>query len=119
MASQRLPWRVLAVLLCWLPLVATAGQDSDNNTAGGLNASQDLRHRVVIPQIIYFRIGSATFSDVDKVEFQVNPGAGIGNDQSYAGAVPPALGNGTPIAATGGGALQVEIQSNVGTVNLS
>ena len=68
----------LTLLMTYGPGIACAGQDSDNSLAGGLSVSQDLRHRVVIPQIIYFRIGSDTFGDVDKVRFDVNPGAGPG-----------------------------------------
>ncbi|MEM1434954.1 MAG: hypothetical protein AAGG11_12915 [Pseudomonadota bacterium] len=104
----------LLVLVGWAAL-ACAGQDSDNSAAGGLNVSQDLRHRVVVPQIIYFRIGTASPGAVDEVRFDLGPS--VGNNQSYSGAAPP-VGNGIPVAASGG-ALEVEIRSNVGTVNLS
>lgn len=109
----------LSVLLA--PMEQTsAGQQSDNNTAGGISVAVDLRHRVVIPQIIYFRLGSATPGVIDKLNFNVNAGAtGSGNNQSYAGTVPPPVGNGTSIAADSGGVLLVSIYANVGSVNLS
>lgn len=97
-----------------------AGQRSDNNTAGGISAAVDLRHRVVIPQIIYFRIGSDTPNVIEKLNFNVNAGAaGTGNNQSYSGVTPPPVGDGSSISADGGGVLRVSIYANVGSVNLS
>ncbi len=119
MVGRNLLSYLLALLLALCSPAIHAGQDSDNNTAGGLNVSQGLRHRVVIPQIIYFRIGSETFGNVDKVRFDVDPGAGTGNNQSYSGPLAAPIGDGTGITATGPGSLQVEVQSNVGSVNIS
>ncbi len=112
---------LVASALTFTPLEQlSAGQSTDNNLAGGLNVAVDLRHRIVIPQIIYFRIGSDTPGVIDKLNFNVNAGApGPGNNQNYAGPVPPAIGNGSSIVADGGGALQVRIYANVGSVNLS
>mgnify|MGYP001820911504 CR=1 FL=1 len=108
---------IFALLGTWPP--AHAGQDRDNNTAGGLNVSVDLAHRVVIPQILYFRLGSDTFGDIDLVEFNITPGgAGIGDNQTYSGATSVPIGDGTPITSANG-TLTVEIMANVGTVTLS
>ena len=96
-----------------------AGQDRDNNPSGGLEVSIDLRHRVVIPQILYFRLGSDTMGNIDTVTFNVAPGApGAGNNQSYGGPATVPLGDGTPITSPTG-TLPVQIMANVGTVNLS
>lgn len=107
----------------FLLLVATsleAGQDRDTSTAGGLNVSVDLRHRVVVPQILYFRVGSNAIGSIDEVSFDVNPaGVGAGNQQSYTGSAVAPIGDGTPIAATANGILPVSIMANVGTLTLS
>lgn len=107
-------------LLAMLTGTSYAGQSSDNNLNGGLNVAVDLRHRIVIPQIIYFRIGSSRPGDIDKLRFQVAPGgAAAGNNQAYSGSSTPPVGDSTPIAATGGGALNVFIAANVGTLTLT
>lgn len=94
-----------------------AGQASDSNANGGFNVSVDLRHRVVIPQVLYFRIGG---TGIEKLSYRVTAGAtGTGNNQSYSGTVPPPVGDGTPIAAGSGGVLPVSIYGNIGNVNLS
>lgn len=96
-----------------------AGQARDNNTAGGLQARVSLKHRVIIPEIIYFRVGSAGFGDVDKVKFDVTPGGlGSGNNQSYSGTGVP-IGDGTVLNATSNGVLTVYLYANVGTINIS
>ena len=70
---------MLCLILLVSPGLLSAGQARDNSTAGGLNVSVDLRHRVVIPQILYLRIGSDGFGEVDKLNFDVAPGgAGVG-----------------------------------------
>ena len=97
-----------------------AGQRSDNNTAGGLNVAVDLRHRVVVPQILYFRVGSDSFGAVDEVRFDVNPaGVGAGNNQTHSGPNTVPIGDGAVIAATSNGALPVMIMANVGSLTLS
>lgn len=107
----------------FLLLVATsleAGQARDNSTAGGLNVAVDLRHRVVVPQILYFRVGSSAIGSIDEVSFDVNPaGVGVGNQQSYSGSAVAPIGDGTPMAATANGVLPVSIMANVGTLTLS
>lgn len=105
---------VVGLFVC--ATTALAGQSKDNNTSGGLSVSVDLRHRVEIPQILYFRIGSGTFGSVDKVVFDVGA-AGTGNNQTYSGA--PVPGSGTPIAATSNGSLYVQIMANVGSLTLN
>jgi len=110
---------LLVVLVTWPYSLSWAGQDSDNNTGGGLNASVDLNHRVVIPQIIYFRLGAESPGDVDKLRFNVSPGGvGDGNNQSYGTSSVP-IGDGTPVSAGTGGTIPIRIASNVGTLTLS
>ena len=116
---QYQPRLLLLLFLAGIGPAVNAGQDRDNNTAGGLNVSVDLRHRVIIPQILYFRLGSDTMGDVDLVEFNFTPGgAGIGDNQTYSGATSVPIGDGTPIASSTG-TLPVQIMANVGSVTLS
>lgn len=113
-------------LLCALVLLLLAsgsllaGQRSDNNTAGGLNVSVDLRHRVVVPQILYFRVGEDGFGDVDEIRFDVNPaGVGAGNNQTHNGPNVAPIGDGNSIQASNNGVLPVMIMANVGSLTLS
>ena len=112
--------RIYACILLAFSSPLFAGQDSDTNTAGGLSASVDLRHRIIIPQILYFRIGNTASGVVSKLRFNASPG-GIadGSNQSYGGGLPIPLGDGTVIDAEGGGSLAVQIESNIGDVTLS
>lgn len=121
MAFLRTTGLVLAAFLLLLPIPGHTGQDSDNNVAGGLQASVDLRHRIVIPQIIYFRLGEGTPGKIDKLRFKVAPGGvGSGNNQTYSGSGAVPIGDGTPISAAGGnGTLYVQVSANVGTVKLT
>jgi len=98
---------------------ALADDSRDNSVAGGLSVRVRLNHRVVIPEIIYFRVGSETFGDIDKVQFNVTPGGlATGNNQPYSsGGVP--IGDGTVLNATSNGALVVYLFANIGTVNIS
>lgn len=78
--------------------------ESDYVTGNGpISASADLDFQVNIPRFISFQVGSAG-TVVDLVQFDVN-----GND----------VGNGTPVARTGGAAVPVTLVSNVGNVTLS
>jgi len=109
------------ILVCALVVAigeqSNAGQSSDSNPAGGFIASVDLRHRVVIPQILYFRIGDVA---IEQLKFRVTSGATrLGSNQSYSGTIPPPVGDGSPITANSGGVIPVSIYANVGTVNLS
>lgn len=110
----------LVLLVCSAGL--SADQDSDNSTAGGLNVSVELRHRVIIPKILYFRVGSPTPGTVDRVtiDLQNNPSPifDVGNDRTYNATIIP-LGNSVPIEASSNGELVVDVRSNVGTVNIS
>jgi len=118
--GYKIPFFLLAVLAAAPFFGARAGQDSDNSTAGGLSASVDLEHRIVIPQIIYFRLGEQAPGDVDKITFNVAPGGvAAGNNQTYSGSGSVPFGDGTPVSAGAPGTLPVLIGSNVGTVNLS
>ncbi len=112
---------VSMMMVCALALVIgeqpNAGQSTDNNAAGGFNVSVDLRHRVIIPQILYFRIGGTA---IEQLKFRVSGGAtSLGNNQSFSGTVPPPVGDGSPIAALSGGVVPVSIYGNMGTLNLS
>lgn len=115
---------LVSLLVCLAPSTfLNAGQDRDTNPAGvinGFNVSINLRHRVTIPSILYFRVGSAAFNTVDKVRFDVvPPGSGAGNNNSYLGSAAPPIGDGTPIAATVNGVLPVALRSNIGAVEIS
>lgn len=110
-------FRKLAIMIICMSYVAVtqADQDIDNNP-NSVNVSVQLKHRVVVPQIIYFRVGSATFGSVDKVTIDLgqSPQFTTGT-QTYAGGSIP-LGNSAPIDATLNGTLDVDIRSNVGTI---
>ena len=109
----------VCLFLLVVPLQAWSGRDQDTSTAGGLSVAVDLRHRVVIPQILYFRVGSATPGTVSSVDFTVAPGgATAGNNQTYTGSSAVPIGDGTPITSPNG-TLPVEIMGNVGTLTLS
>ena len=111
---------VLATIVAAPFIGSHAEQNRDTSTAGGLITDVRLNHRVVIPQIIYFRLGAEAPGDIDKITFNVSPGGvGNGNNQTYStsGAVP--IGDGTPVSAGTSGTLPVVIAANVGTLNLS
>jgi|GEM_PF-3354464 len=111
---------VLAMLMAAPFFASFAEQNRDTSTAGGLITDVRLNHRVVIPQIIYFRVGAEAPGDIDKLTFNVSPGGvGAGNNQTYSssGAVP--IGDGTSISAGAAGTLPVFIAANVGTLTLS
>ncbi len=97
-----------------------ADTDADNKPGNGLNVSVQLRHRIIIPQIIYLRIGSAVPGGVDKVTIDLNnsPDFNAGNSQSYTSTSAP-LGDASPVNATNNGTLVVDVRSNVGTVTIS
>ena len=118
MAGRRII-AIVAVLGSLGPGLAEAGHARDDKTAGGLSTAIDLRHQVVIPPILYFRLGSANFGAVEQVQFDVTPGAvGAGDDQSYSGSASVPVGDGTPISAANG-TLTVEIMANVGALILN
>lgn len=124
--SFRIPFlarRRLTVVACGMLAFSNlvfAGQDSDTNTGGGLNVSVDLRHRVIVPQILYFRIGDTAAGVISKLRFNASPnGAGAGNNQSYGVGLPIPFGDGSLISADGGGSLAVQIEANIGDVILS
>ena len=110
------------ICLAGLTSLVRADQDRDNNPAAGLNVGVQLRHQVVIPRILYFRVGSAVVGEVDKVTFDLNSSFGFasGNNQGYAGGSIP-LGDANAVAATSSnnGSLVVDLRSNVGSITLS
>lgn len=111
---------ILLSLFSAYSTVLVAEQDKDNNKNGGLGVSVSLRHRIIIPKLLYFRIGAEVA--ITKVTFDLannaafNP-SGIGNNHTYNGS--NSLGNSAPVSATSNGSLFVDLRSNVGTVTLS
>lgn len=97
-----------------------ADQATDDNPANGLGVEVALKHRVIIPAILYFRVGSSAVGTVDRVEFDVAAGAGLatGNNATAASINIP-LGTSMPMNATANGNLTVDVRSNAGTVNIS
>lgn len=110
----------MAVILLTACRTAFAEQDSDNNPANGLNVTVQLAHRVIIPKILYFRVGSSALNSVDEVviDLSATPGLTPGDNNTLTSPTIP-LGNSTPIAASSNGVLTVEVRSNVGAVNIS
>lgn len=97
----------MGVAALGLTAMAPAFAESDFQTGNGaLTANADLDFRVVIPQFISFRVGTAGAGNVDLVEFSVNAAD---------------VGNGVAVGRTnaGGAAIPVALLSNVGNVNLS
>jgi len=88
------------------PLAAQAESDSD--TGGSPSAAARLNLRVVIPEFLYFRVGS-TGGTIDRITFQ--PGAAV-------------VGDSSPISGTGGNAAagsgaSVRLLSNGGQVTIA
>ena len=96
-------------LLAALGLAPLAAQaDSDIDTGGSPTAAAHLNLRVVIPEFLYFRIGS-TGGTIDRITF--SPGAAvIGDSTSVSGAGGD--------AALGSGA-SVRLRSNGGQVTIA
>lgn len=104
----------LISVLC-LPHTSTiAGQVRDTTPANGLNINIALRHRIIIPEIIYLRVGSPT--EISKVKFELQTGFTSG---SYQGAYQSPFGSGNEISATENGELEVDVRGNVGDIILS
>lgn len=109
---------VVGLLLVLSMHNAQSEQNRDNNIAGGLSTSVRLNHRVVIPQIIYFRVGDPAFDSVDKVTIDLNDNAAFVNGKNtFSGDNP--LGSGNSVTATDNPTLVVDLRSNVGSVQLS
>lgn len=91
----------------------------DNNIAGGLNVQADLIHRIEIPQIIYFRVGSATPGNIDEVtiDFQQSIPLTLGTTTQNSSISP--LGDSNSVSATANGAIIVDLRSNVGTISIT
>lgn len=116
--SKRWQISLFIVLAVGMFVPAIAEQDRDNNASNGLQVSVALRHRIVIPQIIYFRIGSQSAA-VAEVGFRLDtPALPIGSNESYAGGG-TALGTGAVIDAASNGQLEVSVISNVSSLTLS
>jgi hypothetical protein len=98
--------------------LALAEQDRDKS---GFNVSARLKHRIVIPKILYFRVGPETA--VSKVKFDLSNSAvfsshSIGNRHTYNG-TPRLLGDSLPIEETFSTRVSVDLRANVGTVTIS
>ena len=108
-------------MLVFLAMPTTAQITRDNNLAGGLHLTLQLKHRVIIPKLLYFRIGDE--ATITKVTFDLtnspsfNAGSGAGNNQTHNSGNP--LGNSSVIAATSNGTLAVDLRGNSGDVTLS
>lgn len=108
---MRLKTLIAAAVLATTPMLAQA-ESTFVNGAG--NASANLDFQVVVPRILFLRVGTgtnfATNPAIDLISFNV-PGA--------------SLGNGTPIAATAAsgdlsnGAVTARVLGNGGSVTLS
>lgn len=110
---------LLAMIVLASPSGVQAGQVRDTSPANGLNVEIDLRHRIVIPPIIYLRIGSPTPGEVDKVKFDLSDGFTIGTT-SYTGNTSTfPIGDGNPVAATQNGTLDVDVRGNVGDIAIT
>ncbi|MDC0949124.1 hypothetical protein OAS86_07270 [Gammaproteobacteria bacterium] len=96
---------------------AAGGRDTDNTQP--YEVSTQLRYRVIIGKILYLRIGDA--NGIERVEFDLGNTLVDGNQPWYG--VPPTT-SGSPVNAVsnnsaGQGAVNVELRSNVGSVELS
>jgi hypothetical protein len=110
MPSRKLLVSAVAALAAG-PMLVSA--DSDIGIGGaGTSASANLDFRIVIPQFVYFRVGSAAAGTVDRVDF----------DLLTAGAQP---GAGGTVIANGGsgdgvdGDLFVNLVTNVASVTIA
>ena len=108
---MRLKTLIAAAVLATTPMLAQA-ESTFVNGAG--NASANLDFQVIVPRILFLRVGTgtnfATNPAIDLISFNV-PGA--------------SLGNGTPVAATaasgdlGNGAVTARVLGNGGNVTLT
>ncbi|MGI9333565.1 MAG: hypothetical protein ACR2RL_10460, partial [Gammaproteobacteria bacterium] len=77
--------------------------------AGARSASARVDFRIVIPDFLFVRVGTAGANNVDLVDFDL---AAIANPET-------SLGTGTAIAATTNGTLDVDVISNSGQVTIT
>lgn len=93
--------------LCWVPPGVMAESNSDNTVP--YSASAKLNLQVVIPEFLYFQVGSAGTGNIDTITFsptsaQLGSGAAIsgsgGNAASGSGADVAVRGNGGQITIT-------------------
>jgi hypothetical protein len=96
-----------AIAAVFVAAPASAESTTDSNATGGYTTTARLDFRVVIPQFISFRVGSAG-ATVDRVEFDMTSTAGN-------------VGNGADVARTnaGGAAIPVELRSNGGNATVA
>ena len=103
--SQRLRFAAAGAAL-GLFLATPVQAESDFAFGAGNAASARLDFQIVIPRFLLFRVGTAG-STVDLVTFDFSAG---GVD----------LGSGTPLAATSGGAVDVQLLTNAtGSINIA
>jgi len=109
-----------SIVLATAASLANATQDRDN-TGPPYSVQVELDYEIVIPKVLYFRVGSAG-TTVDTVEFDLQQTLGGGNDMiRFMSGLP--LGNGSAMPATsnnpgGQGVIPVEIKANVGNVSI-
>lgn len=101
-----------AAVLAATPMLASAESDFVSGTG---NASADLDFQIVIPRILFLRVGTGTnFADngtIDLISFNV-PGASVGNGTAVAAtAASGDLGNGTVTARVLGNGGNVTLTS--------
>lgn len=110
MLSRKLLVSAISTLLA-APMLVSA--DSDTGIGGaGTSASANLDFRIVIPQFVFFRVGSLAAGTVDRVDFNLLTAA----VQPGAGGVVPANG-GTGDGADGN--LTVDLVTNVASVTIA
>ena len=92
---------------------ATVVADSEFGFGGtGTQASADLSFRIIIPDFVFFQVGTFGNGNVDRVDFDLNAG-GVES------------GDGNAVGATGGtgdgadGILAVELRSNASNVSIA
>lgn len=96
---------VMVITLCY---VNFASADSDFATGAGATASVDLDFQIVIPNFIYFRVGTAVAGTVDTITF--TPTAA----EVATGAITAGAGG-----DAGGGAVNVDVISNGGNITIT
>lgn len=109
---------VVLVSICCVSLSTHAGQDRDTNASDGLNVTMGLNHQVVIPQILFFRIG-ASGSGIEQVNFDLTSAQALRSNNSDYDGSSLALGDGAVIDASSNGALDVYLISNIAPVDIS
>lgn len=97
----------IATMLCAVPAMVSAESNSDTGPTP-LSANARLNLSVVIPNYLYFQVGTAGTGNVDTITFSPTSAE---------------VGNGNPIAGAGGdaggGGANVSVRSNAGQISIS